>query len=37
VLSGNGIRDAAVSWVFTVAPACRAAAVVITLNVEPGG
>ena len=37
VLSGSGIRGAAVSWVSAVAPACSAAAVVITLNVEPGG
>ena len=37
VLSGNAIRGAAVSCVFGVAPACSAAAVVITLNVEPGG
>ena len=37
VLSGNGIRGAAVSWVFSVAPACSAAAVVMTLKVEPGG
>ncbi len=37
VLSGSGIRGAAVSWVSGVLPACSAAAVVITLNVEPGG
>ena len=37
VLSGNGICDAAVSWSSSVAPVCKAAAVVITLNVDPGG
>src|SRR5262249_5080109 len=37
VLSGSGIRAADGSWVSGVAPACRAAAVVITLNVDPGG
>ena len=37
VLSGNGIRAAAGSWTSGVAPFCSAAAVVITLNVDPGG
>ena len=37
VLSGNAIWAAAVSWVFSVAPDCSAAAVVMTLNVDPGG
>ena len=37
VLSGKLVRAAEVSWVSGVAPACRAAAVVMTLNVEPGG
>jgi hypothetical protein len=37
VLSGNSIRGAAVTVVLGVAPACSAAAVVMTLNVDPGG
>jgi hypothetical protein len=37
VLFGSGIADCAVSWVSGLAPACSAAAVVSTLNVDPGG
>ena len=37
VLSGSGIRAAEVSWLSGVAPVCSAAAVVMTLNVDPGG
>lgn len=37
VLPGSGICGAGVSWVSGLTPACRAAAVSISLNVEPGG
>ena len=37
VLSGSGISGRAVSAMSGVAPVCSAAAVVITLNVDPGG
>ncbi|CKS37893.1 Uncharacterised protein [Mycobacterium tuberculosis] len=37
MLPGNGIVGAAVSCSVSVAPAASAAAVVITLKVEPGG